>query len=78
MMVCRRVGNLTHMVQRGLLVAGLVCSAYAQRDQPQPVTLQQAVAEAVDKNLTVLAEKYNVPVAQARIITARLRPNPIL
>ena len=78
MMVCRRVGNLTHMVQRGLLVAGLVCSAHAQRDQPQPVTLQQAVAEAVDKNLTVLAEKYNVPVAQARIITARLRPNPIL
>ena len=78
MMVCRRVGNLTHMVQRGLLVAGLVCSAQAQRDQPQPVTLQQAVAEAVDKNLTVLAEKYNVPVAQARITTARLRPNPIL
>jgi len=36
------------------------------------------VAEAVDKNLTVLAEKYNVPVAQARITTARLRPNPIL
>jgi len=72
------VGNLTHSVQCGLLVAGLVSSAHAQRDQPQPVTLQQAVAEAVDKNLTVLAEKYNVPVAQARIITARLRPNPIL
>ena len=78
MMVCRRVGKLTHMVQRGLLVTGLACSAHAQRDQPQPVTLQQAVAEAVDKNLSVLAEEYSVPVAQARIITARLRPNPIL
>jgi cobalt-zinc-cadmium efflux system outer membrane protein len=77
-MVCRRVGNLTHIVQRGLLVAALACPAHAQRDQFQPVTLQQAVAEAIDKNLNVLAEKYNVPVAQARIITARLRPNPIL
>ena len=78
MMVCRRVGKLTHLVQRGLLVTGLACSAHAQRDQPQPVTLPQAVAEAVDKNLSVLAEEYSVPVAQARIITARLRPNPIL
>ncbi len=78
MIVCRRVGNLTHIVQCGLLVAALACPAHAQRDQPQPLTLQQAVAEAVDKNLNVLAEKYNVPVAQARIITARLRPNPIL
>jgi cobalt-zinc-cadmium efflux system outer membrane protein len=77
-MVCRRVGNLTHIVQCGLLVAALACPAHAQRDQFQPVTLQQAVAEAIDKNLNVLAEKYNVPVAQARIITARLRPNPIL
>jgi cobalt-zinc-cadmium efflux system outer membrane protein len=72
------VGNLTHIVQCGLLVAALACPAHAQRDQFQPVTLQQAVAEAIDKNLNVLAEKYNVPVAQARIITARLRPNPIL
>lgn len=44
----------------------------------EPITMQQAVAEAVDKNLDVLAERYSVPVAEARIITARLRPNPVL
>jgi cobalt-zinc-cadmium efflux system outer membrane protein len=67
-----------HMVRAGLLFAGLVCPAQTQTDQPQPLTIQQAVAEAIDKNLNVLAEKYNIPVAEARIITAGLRPNPVL
>lgn len=41
-------------------------------------TLSQAVAEAVDKNLGLLAERYNLAIADARVITARLRPNPVL
>src|SRR5207244_1510538 len=44
----------------------------------QALTIQQAVAEALEKNLGLLAEKYNVPIAEARIVTARLRPNPVL
>jgi outer membrane protein, heavy metal efflux system len=44
----------------------------------QPLTIQQAVAEAVAHNLNILAEKYSIPIAEARLITARLRPNPIL
>jgi cobalt-zinc-cadmium efflux system outer membrane protein len=43
-----------------------------------PVTIDQVVSEAIEHNLTLLAERYNVPVAQARIVTARLRPNPVL
>ena len=74
MMVCRRTGNLTHLVRWGLLFAGLGCSAQAQTAQLQPVTIQQAVAEAVEKNLNVLAEKYSIPIAEARIITAKLAP----
>ena len=34
--------------------------------------------EAITNNLVVLAEKSNITVAEARIITARLKPNPIL
>ena len=41
-------------------------------------TLQQAVDEAVDRNLGLLAERYNLAIADARIITASLRPNPVL
>jgi cobalt-zinc-cadmium efflux system outer membrane protein len=72
------MGNLPHLVRWGLLFAGLGCSAQAQTAQLQPVTIQQAVAEAVDRNLNVLAEKYTIPIAEARIVTARLRPNPVL
>src|SRR5262249_39592824 len=42
------------------------------------VTIQQAVQEAIERNLNLLAERYNISVADARIITARLRQNPVL
>jgi cobalt-zinc-cadmium efflux system outer membrane protein len=43
----------------------------------QPLSLSQAISEALDRNLDLIAARYDVPIAQARIITARLRPNPI-
>jgi cobalt-zinc-cadmium efflux system outer membrane protein len=42
-----------------------------------PLTLNQAISEALDKNLNLVAARFDLPIAQARIITARLRPNPI-
>src|SRR5262249_34854627 len=42
------------------------------------LTIDQAVAEAVEKNLGLLAERYNLSIAEARLITAHLRPNPVL
>jgi AcrB/AcrD/AcrF family len=44
---------------------------------PLLVTIDDAVREAADHNLTLVAERYGVSVAQARILTARLRPNPV-
>lgn len=49
----------------------------AQSAPPGPVTMGQAVQEALEKNLGLLAEKYNLSIADARIVTARLRPNPV-
>jgi cobalt-zinc-cadmium efflux system outer membrane protein len=46
--------------------------------RPDQVTIEQAVQEAVERNLNLLAERYNLSVADARIITAKLRPNPVL
>ena len=57
------------------LVLYLACNSAAQ--VPQSLTLDQAISEAVASNLTLIAERYNLSVAEARIITARLRPNPI-
>ncbi|PYV85081.1 MAG: hypothetical protein DMG05_23455 [Acidobacteria bacterium] len=50
----------------------------AQGHPPEQITIDQAVNEALEKNLGLLAERYNVSIAEARTITARLRPNPVL
>lgn len=42
------------------------------------ITLEQAVDEAIAHNLDLTAERLNIPIAQARQITASLRPNPVL
>src|SRR5262245_40317449 len=63
--------------------AALSCgaaSAQAPASPPAPITLtiDEAVRQALDHNLTIVAERYSVPVAQARIVAAQLRPNPVL
>ena len=66
-------------VKEKQLIFGLVALAFAQAQSfPPKVTLEQAVQEALAKNLDLAAEKLNVSVAEAREITARLRPNPVL
>ncbi|HEV8146528.1 MAG TPA: TolC family protein, partial [Bryobacteraceae bacterium] len=44
----------------------------------ESLTLDQALKEAIDKNLNLLAERHNVTIADARILQAGLRPNPVL
>jgi cobalt-zinc-cadmium efflux system outer membrane protein len=56
------------------LIGGLLAGSVAWAE---PVTLDQAVKEAVDKNLNLLAERFNVSIADARILQAGLRPNPV-
>ncbi|MBS1859482.1 MAG: TolC family protein [Acidobacteria bacterium] len=57
----------------GVLGAGSLCAQL-----PDRATLSQAIQEAVEHNLNLLAERYNLSVADARILTARLRPNPVV
>ncbi len=49
--------------------------AFAQTPQ---LTLEQAIREAIQNNLDLSAERYSLSVAEARQITAALRPNPVL
>jgi cobalt-zinc-cadmium efflux system outer membrane protein len=41
------------------------------------LTIEQAVAEGIQNNLGLVAERYSVPIADARLLTASLRPNPV-
>ncbi len=61
-----------------LLLLAWQVPAEAQTGPQGPLTIEQAVQEAIDHNLTLVAERYNVSVAEARVLTARLRPNPVL
>jgi len=46
--------------------------------QPRPsLTVDDAVAEMLANNLGLMAERANIGIAEARIITAGLRPNPV-
>ena len=42
------------------------------------LTLDAAIAEALEQNLTLIATRAGVTIADANTITAQLRPNPVL
>lgn len=69
-------------MKQKFLALSLVLTAFANGQTPSTdqttVTLEQAIQEALAKNLDLAAEKLNISVAEARQITARLRPNPVL
>jgi len=60
-----------------LVAVCMVCSARIGAAQ-SAVTIDSVVQEALDKNLSLLAERLNLTVADAAIVTAGLRPNPVL
>ncbi|HEY7283837.1 MAG TPA: TolC family protein [Vicinamibacterales bacterium] len=74
-----RPRSLACAIVSAILSYGVV-SAQGPSSQTGPVTLtiDEAVRQALDHNLTLVAERYSVPVAQARIAAAQLRPNPVL
>src|SRR5262245_42852761 len=64
-----------------IVASGLSCwgaSRAAAQGPVRTVTIQEAVDEAVQRNLGLLAQRANLSVADAAVITARLRPNPVL
>ena len=44
----------------------------------EPLAIGQVIAEAIDRNLDLFAERYKIPIADAQIVNAKLRPNPVL
>lgn len=56
----------------------LTVKSSVQAQDTLHITLQDAEKQFLDKNLQLLAEKYNVSIAQAEIIQAKLYNNPNL
>ena len=73
----KKVRLMGIFVYTAVIAAGGL-AAQGTATPPQPLVLAQAVQEAVDHNLSLLAERYNLSIAEARIVTAKLRPNPVV
>jgi len=59
------------------LVALLCVALYGTQARAQTLTIAEAVDEAVQHNLTLVAQRANLSVAETQLLTARLRPNPV-
>ena len=59
------------------LVALLCVALYGTQARAQTLTIAEAVDEAVQHNLTLIAQRANLSAAETQLLTARLRPNPV-
>jgi len=69
------------LVRSGVVPCALAAGATAAPPADSPpiqINITQAVQEAIDHNLNLLAERSNLSIADARIVTAKLRPNPVV
>jgi cobalt-zinc-cadmium efflux system outer membrane protein len=70
------------MTCRTAIVAALLSSVWttpgAAQESLRPLTVEQAVDEALQHNLDLLAQRAGLGAADAAAVTARLRPNPVL
>ena len=63
-----------------LWVTAAASPAFAQNQKSTPpgnLTIAGAIDEAIQHNLPLIAERANLGIADAAMITARLRPNPV-
>jgi outer membrane protein, heavy metal efflux system len=74
--------TILNMMRAALVSFTMTVGLFAQQSDARRgtelLTLDKAVQEAIGKNLSLIAERLNIPVAEARIVQARLRPNPVL
>jgi len=56
----------------------VVLSALAAPAAAQPLTIAQAIDEAMQHNLALFAERSQLSIADAQMVGARLRPNPVV
>jgi len=64
--------------EHGAIRAALAQQSLVASPTADGLTIDQAVAEASEHNLGLIAERFNVTISEARLVTARLRPNPVL
>lgn len=67
-----------HCIRITLCVISLLLTPGLHAQDTLHITLQQAEQQFLQRNLALLAEKYNISIAQAQVIQAKLYNNPSL
>ena len=65
-------------LMKRLLLASAVASSLLIAQAPRAMTSDEAIRQAISNNLDLAAARYSISVADARQITAKLRPNPVV
>ena len=67
--------NRVFLISFFLLLTGEVC---AQQVTTGTLTLKEAEQRFLERNLSLIAERYNIDVAQAQVLQAKLFENPVI
>jgi cobalt-zinc-cadmium efflux system outer membrane protein len=73
--ICR---SMPLMTLRIILLSTFCWCLFAETSGQNPLTLRTAVRLAKDNNQTLKTAFYNIGIAETDIITAKLRPNPVI
>ena len=67
--------NKVFLISFFLLLTGGIC---AQQATTGTLTLKEAEQRFLERNLSLIAERYNIDMAQAQVLQARLFENPVI
>jgi cobalt-zinc-cadmium efflux system outer membrane protein len=71
------VSRFLFVVASTVAAASIARAQTAEPSSLPALTIARAVDEALQRNLALLAERSNLSIAEAAMISARLRPNPV-
>ena len=67
--------NRVFLISFFLLLTGGIC---AQQATTGALTLKEAEQRFLERNLSLIAERYNIDMAQAQVLQAKLFENPVI
>ena len=68
--------NRVFLISFFLLLTGGICAQ--QATTTETLTLKEAEQRFLERNLSLIAERYNIDMAQAQVLQARLFENPVI
>jgi len=80
--LARCIASLAILISGGVCVfagePGASSAVGTSASQGQPITFNEFLARVAANNLDLAAQRYNITIAQAQVVAAKVSPNPVL